>query len=232
MTDMSNALTTLVPTLDGTNYHEWSKAMQAFLMTMDLWEYTNGTEAEPTLSTPPTKAECTARKAWKSANQKALANIILRVTATIRVDLNPLTTADAVWNRLKSYFDVVQPTTIFKDFKEAVSIRIDTSQHPLPQINRLQVSVHRLTTNGVAIPEIIQAMLLLLALPPKWEMLVSILCTNHQISSLQLKHVHEAVMAQWEAEKNKQGKLTFHKQPQNAHKLSVIKCKHGKPSFK
>ena len=229
---MSNALTTLVPTLDGTNYHEWSKAMQAFLMTMDLWEYANGTEAEPTLSTPPTEAERTARKAWKSANQKALANIILRVTATIRVDLDPLTTADAVWNRLKSYFDVVQPTTIFKDFKEAVSIRIDTSQHPLPQINRLQASVHRLTTNGVAIPEIIQAMLLLSALPPKWEMLVSILCTNHQISSLQLKHVRQAVMAQWEAEKNKQGKLTFHKQPQNAHKLSAIKRKRGEPSFK
>ena len=231
-TEMSNALTTLVPTLDGTNYHKWLKAMQAYLMSMDLWEYANGDETQPTLSATPSEAERTAFKAWKSANQKALANIILRVNSTIRVDLGTLTIANTVWNRLKTYFDVIQPTTVFKDFKEAISIRIDVNQHPLPQINKLQASVHRLTTNGVAIPEIIQAMLLLSALPPKWEMLISILCTNHQISSLQIKHVCEAVMAQWEAENNKHAKHAPFKQPQNAQKLSAIKRKHGDPNFK
>ena len=97
-TEMSNALTTLVPTLDGTNYHEWLKAMQAYLMSMDLWEYANGNETQPTLSATPSEAECTAFKAWKSANQKALANIILRVNSTIRVDLGTLTIANTVWN--------------------------------------------------------------------------------------------------------------------------------------
>ena len=94
---MSKALTTLVPTLDGANYHEWLKAMQAYLMSMDLWEYANGSEAELSLSATPTDTEHTALKAWKSANQKALTNIILRVTATIKVDLDPLMTADTVW---------------------------------------------------------------------------------------------------------------------------------------
>ena len=68
---MSNALTTLVPILDGTNYREWSKAMQAYLMSMDLWEFANGDESEPTISATSTDAERAAHKAWKSANQKA-----------------------------------------------------------------------------------------------------------------------------------------------------------------
>ena len=228
---MSNALTTLVPILDGTNYREWSKAMQAYLMSMDLWEFANGDESEPTISATSTDAERAAHKAWKSANQKALANLVLRVNPTIRVDLDALNTADTVWNRLKLYFDVVQPTTVFKDFKEAISIRIDATKHPLPQINRLQASVHRLSINGVAIPENIQAMILLSALPPKWEMLVSILCTNYEITNLELKHVREAVMAQWEAEKSK-GKHVPQPSQQNAHKLSAVKRKRGDPSYK
>ena len=230
LSDMSNALTTLVPLLDGTNYREWSKAMQAYLMSMDLWEYANGDESEPTLPANPSAEQRAAHKAWKSSNQKALANLVLRVAPIIRVDLDALNTADTVWNRLKLYFDVVQPTTVFKDFKDAISIRIDATKHPLPQINCLQASVHRLTTNGVAIPEIIQVMILLSALPPKWEMLVSILCTNYEITNLQLKHVREAVMAQWEAKKSK-GKHTPHP-PQNAHKLSAVKRKRGEPNYK
>lgn len=230
---MSNALTTLVPVLDGTNYREWSKAMQAYLMSMDLWEYANGDESELIISATSTDDQCLAHKAWKSSNQKALANLVLRVNPTIRVDLDSLGTADTVWNRLKLYFDVVQPTMVFKDFKEAISIRIDASKHPLPQINRLQASVHCLTTNGVAMPEIIQAMILLSALPPQWEMLVSILCTNYEITNLELKHVREAVMAQWEAEKNKGKHPSQHtQQQQNAQKLSAVKRKRGDPNYK
>ena len=55
---MSNALTTLVPILDGTNYCEWSKAMHAYLMSMDLWEFANGDESELTISATSTNAEC------------------------------------------------------------------------------------------------------------------------------------------------------------------------------
>ena len=227
---MSNTLTTLVLLLDGTNYHKWSKAMQAYLMSMDLWEYANGDESELTLPANPSTEQCATHKAWKSSNQKALANLVLRVAPIIWVDLDALNTVDTVWNHLKLYFDVVQPTTVFKDFKDAISIRIDATKHPLPQINCLQASVHRLTTNGVAIAEIIQAMILLSALPPKWEMLVSILCTNYKITNLQLKHVCEAVMVQWEAKKSK-GKHTPHP-PQNAHKLSAVKHKHGEPNYK
>ena len=223
---MSNALTSLVPVLDGTNYQEWAQAMEAYLMSMDLWEYANGDETEPGLSTTPTDAERAVHKTWKSGNQKALSNLILRINPTIREEVASLNKADTIWNRLKTHFDVVQPTTLFKDFKEAISIRIDANKHPLPQINRLQAAVHRLSTNGVTIPEIIQAMILLSALPPKWEMLVSVLCTSYDLANLNLKHVREAVMGQWETERNKG------KPQQSAQKLSAVKRKRGDPNFR
>ena len=67
---MSNALTTLVPVLDGTNYREWFKAMQVYLMSMDLWEYANGDESEPIISATSTNDQRLAHKAWKSSNQR------------------------------------------------------------------------------------------------------------------------------------------------------------------
>jgi len=93
---MSNALTSLVLVLDGTNYQEWAKVMEAYLMSMDLWEYANGDEKEPTQSSPPTQDEKIAFKAWKSTNQKALANIILQVKPFIREDIVTLNNAETI----------------------------------------------------------------------------------------------------------------------------------------
>ncbi len=223
---MSNALTSLVPVLNGTNYQEWTKVMKAYLMSMDLWEYTNGDEKQPTQSSPPTQDEKITFKAWKSANQKALANIILWVKPSIREDIVMLNNVETIWNCLKSHFNVVQPTTLFKDFKATISIWIDATKHPLPQVNRLQAVVQCLSNNGVSIPKIIQVMILLSALPPKWEMLISILCTNYDLAHLQLKHVCEVIMAQWEAERTKG------KPQQSVQKLSAVKHKHGDPNYR
>ena len=62
-------------------------------------------------------------------------------------------------------------------------------------------------------------------------MLVSILCTDCKIINLKLKHVHEAVMAQQEAKKNK-GKHTPQALQQDTHKLSAVKCKCGDLNYK
>jgi len=193
----------LVLVLDGTNYQEWAKAMEAYLMSMDLWEYANRDEQQPTQSSPPTQDEKITFKAWKSANQKALANVILWVKPSIREDIAMLNNAETIWNHLKTHFNMVQPTTLSKDFKAAISIQIDATKHPLPQVNRLQAAVQHLSNNGVSMPKIIQAMILLSTLPPKWEMLISILCTNYDLAHLQLKHMHKVIMAQWKAKRTK-----------------------------
>ncbi|KAF8268216.1 hypothetical protein EI94DRAFT_1800724 [Lactarius quietus] len=119
----------------------------------------------------------------------------IKVNPTIRVNLDALNTADV-------------------DFKEAISIRIDATKHPLLQINCLQASVHRLSINGVAIPEIIQVMILLSTLPHKWEMLISIF--GHGTVGKQ-EEQRETPTAAAAAE---------------CSKLSTVKHKRGDPNYK
>ena len=45
--NMSTALTTFVPLLDGPNYQSWSAKMQAYLASVDLWLITTGTVTCP-----------------------------------------------------------------------------------------------------------------------------------------------------------------------------------------
>jgi Domain of unknown function (DUF4219) len=46
-TTMSNTLISLVPVLDGTNYHPWKRSMEAYLKSQDLWNITTGIETSP-----------------------------------------------------------------------------------------------------------------------------------------------------------------------------------------
>ena len=46
--NMSTALTTFVPMLDGPNWQAWSVKMQAYLASVDLWLITAGSIPRPT----------------------------------------------------------------------------------------------------------------------------------------------------------------------------------------
>ena len=82
---MSKALTELVPILDGTNYIQWEKQMNAFLKSLDLWEHVNGGEPYPVAAAAqPTAAELAAQKAWMVISNRAMGNIMLRVVPTIQ----------------------------------------------------------------------------------------------------------------------------------------------------
>ena len=52
---MSSQLTSLTTVFDGSNYTQWAKQMQAFLMSQGLWGYAEGTIDEPLYPTPVDK---------------------------------------------------------------------------------------------------------------------------------------------------------------------------------
>ena len=54
---MSSQLTNLVPVLDGTNYQQWSTAMQSFLMSQGQWKCTKEGADAPIISTTTTEVE-------------------------------------------------------------------------------------------------------------------------------------------------------------------------------
>ncbi|KAF8464533.1 hypothetical protein DFH94DRAFT_699158 [Russula ochroleuca] len=88
----------------------------------------------------------------------------------------------------------------------------------------------RCAASSIPVPEQLQAMILLAAMPPKWEMLVAIIMQNYDLADIELKHVHETILAQYELEVTRHGKPKGNK-PHDANKLSTIKQKHGNPNF-
>ena len=52
---MSSQLNSFTTIFDGTNYMQWAKQMQAFLMSQGLWGYAEGSIDEPLYLTPVDK---------------------------------------------------------------------------------------------------------------------------------------------------------------------------------
>jgi gag-polypeptide of LTR copia-type len=219
---MSSNVASLVPILDGANYGIWSKAMKAYLMSLGLWGYADGTLEEPA-------ADAATHPEWVQKNSMTMGNIVLRVNASIQQEVAELAAADTIWNRLLTLYGTSSPQGVYKDFKEALNIRLNGNQHPGPQIDKMAACFQRMTTASVPIPPQLQGMILLAAMPAKWEMLISICLTSlADVTDLDFKDARDTIVAQFETEQTRGSKG---RQQQHANKLSAVKRKRGNQNF-
>jgi hypothetical protein len=125
---------------------------------------------------------------------------------------------------------------IYKDFKEAISIRFNTNQHPAPQFEKMAAAFARLGAITVgtganaptlAIRPQLQALIAMSTLPQKWEHLIPVMCNNMPVADLKLSTVSACVESQYETEANR----GQHKAAHNAQKLSAVKRKRNDPRF-
>ena len=213
---MSDHTAKLVPVLDGSNYNAWYKAMKAYLMAHSLWGYANGDITRP----------ATDDEDWVKQNSVAIGNMVLRVKESIQQDVIDLDTAEEVWIRLKDSYGTPTSTSIYKDFKEALSLRINPNSHPGPQIDKMSAAFQHLSAAKMIIPNQVQAMILLAALPPKWDLIVSIVTTANDLDDLEFSNARDAILSQYDADSTRgKGK------PHHANKLSTVKRKRGDPNF-
>jgi hypothetical protein len=120
------------------------------------------------------------------------------------------------------------PSSVYKDFKETLNIHLNPGQHPTQQIDHMVTAFHHLIATFIIIPPQIQVMILLSALPQKWKMLVSIVTQQHALTTIQLSHVCDTILAQYELENMHSGGKG---KQQHVNKLSAIKWKHGNQNF-
>jgi len=213
---MSDHTAKLVPVLDGSNYNAWYKAMKPYLMAHSLWGYANGDITRPD----------TDDEDWVKQNSVAIGNMVLCVKESIQQDVIDLDTAEEVWIRLKDSYGTPTSTSIYKDFKEALSLRINPNSHPGPQIDKMSAVFQHLSTAKMIIPNQVQAMILLAALPPKWDLIVSIVTTANDLDDLEFSNARDAILSQYDADSTRgKGK------PHHANKLSAVKRKRGDPNF-
>ena len=107
----------------------------------------------------------------------------------------------------------------------ALHMKILGSQNPQVEMQRLLTLFERLCANGMAISDPIQGMMMLCALPGKWDNIAMVyLQAQNVLANMTFASVRDAIMAEYER--------TAHPSTLAAQKISAVKRKGKSPQFK
>ncbi|KAF5383099.1 hypothetical protein D9615_004970 [Tricholomella constricta] len=159
---MSANFATLVPVFNGTNWAEWSSAMQDYLRSQALWQLVKGGNPRPEVqvgsdgeSLPETKEH----REWDNRDDQALGIIRLRVSPEIKNQISG-NSSEEFWQALENAYSKPGASLLFGDFQKAISFRLSGSSNPEPEIGKLNLLLERLRANEVDLPEFVKAMIL------------------------------------------------------------------------
>lgn len=221
---MSNALTTLVPVLDGSNWTAFSEAIQAYLMSQGQW-YAVAEEAPTAPGDISSDQERAEFRAWKEDNGRAMGNISLRCSPSIRQYLKNASTARAMWQTLTAEFGKPGMAAIFAEFKAAMDLTIPAGQNPQPAVQRLNEHFERLAAYEVKIPSFVHGMLLASKAPAYADFVVQILSQTEGVDKIDPKAFGQAIVNAWEQRQGRRRDVA------NAARVTAVKRKKGDPSF-
>ena len=160
----TTSVSTYIPLLDGMNYREWSAQMQAYLRSVGYWLIVNGTTMAPT---DPVELQ-----KWTLSDLMANGAIELRCSLNIRDLIG--NTSNATWTALSNAFGATGVSRLFGDFKQVTQFHFSGTQPPAAEISRFNTHNTHLTANGVTLSDYVLGMLLLGALPSKWDHVAAI----------------------------------------------------------
>ena len=163
--------------------------MQAFLQANGLWKIVNGT------ATHPMNAADGAE--WDVYDDMAHGNIILRLSHNVRNEVG--VTSAKTWTNLATAFGSVGFSHIYGDFRTLLKFKISGGQHPAAEITRFFTLLECLKANGVALPDNVQGMMLLNALPARWDHVSAIyLQGKSKVDEIKFMEVQQAIIAEFD----------------------------------
>ena len=240
---MSSQLTNLVPIFNGTNYQQWSLAMQSFLMSQGQWKCTKEGADSPNVGTitkieeDGTTTTVTTGEAkvtsWKEDAEKALGNIRLRLHHTIGYQFNEVSDPADLWEILKKKYGAPGMTKAFVEFKAIMDTMIPNGVDPSPALDKIMSHYAHLTNMDWDIPKKILAMILLSKAPSSMETIVQMYsqlladATSEKIKAdLIPEKVITMMRTSWETHGHA-GTSQFNQQ--QANKLSAVKPAGNQP---
>ena len=204
----TNSISTYVPILDGMNYREWSAQMRAYLWLVGYWLIVNGTTTAP--------MDLVELQKWTLSDLMANGAIELRCSLNIRDLIG--TTSNATWTALSTAFSVTGVSCLFGDFKAVTQFCFSGTQHPAAEISCFNTHNQHLVASGVTLSGYILGMLLLGALPSKWDHVVAIYLqgkTAHTV--IDYTEVRNAIIVEYDRTGTVGGSQ------QHAHNSSTVK---------
>ena len=186
---MCSQLTNLVPVLDGTNYQQWSAAMQSFLMSQGQWKCTKPGAVAPGVTTaeveaegePSTSVTTTVGEedlaSWNKDAEKALGNICLCLHHTIGYQFNEVTTPALLWESLKNRYGGQGLSQAFVEFKGMMDTVIPSVVDPSPALDKIMPHFTHLNKMDWEIPKKIVVMMIIAKAPSSMESIVQLYST-------------------------------------------------------
>ena len=161
---------------------------------------------------------------WTLSDSMANNAIELRCSLNIR-DLIAATST-ATWTALSDSFGPTGVSRLFGDFKAVTQFCFSGMQHPAAEISHFNTHNQRLVASGVTLSGYILGMLLLGALPSKWDHFATIHLQGKTVhTAIDYTEVQNAIIAEYERTGTVIG------QQQHVHKISAVKRKGEHPSF-
>jgi hypothetical protein len=225
-----SSLDKLIPVLDGTNWCEWEVCMTAYLQMQELWEVVSE-NTKPIEPEQPEDEESTehamalavynaAYTIWKKENSKASGIITLHMAAHLRHNISD--SAHATWTMLKATFSAPTVSALYADFKQILATKL-SGNRIIPKIEHLATLFERLNATSLRLSENLQAMILLAALPPKWDSVTQMFFQHANLAAvLMFPNVRKAIVFEYK----RHGRPT----DQSANKLSAVKRKGPDPA--
>ena len=233
---MSSQLTTLTLILDGTNYQQWSAAMQFFLMSQGQWKCVKGGATPPETITIEA-ADGTSRTEgekeqsdWLEDAEKALGNIRLRLHHTIAYQYNDEESPSKLWGTLKEKYGTPGISHAYVEFKGMMDTVIPNNADPSPALDKIMAHNTRLKGMSFDIPDQVLAMIIVSKIPPSMEMIAQMtMIASKDATSANAgdpKKISELIRSSWDT--TSRGK---NNNQQRANKLSAVKPANQPPVF-
>ena len=212
--EMSSSIDCLVFLLNGLNYLIWKTQISSFLKINNLWGIVGGTQFRPrplavqtaiaaTMSTSGCSAITEADvivcqvliDAWDDKDMQAAGCIQLHLAHSLHIHVKA--SASGTWVELEDVSGKLGALLIFADFKSAVNFQL-TGGNLVPEISKFFMLLECLKTNKVKLPAQVQAMLLLGALPNKWDNVAAMVLKRTQFNDFAFEPVCLAIVSEYE----------------------------------
>jgi len=205
-------------------------------MAQKLWAYVSGLITKPALessapatatSRPATAESIKAYNDWVTENSVVIGYIKMKCTESVVVGIPAThTTLKEVWDGLKEHFDKASAATMLQEICKAFSFRLSGGD-PIDEISKLTAMFAHLEQHGFMVPDFVQASILIIAIPQKWDTISTWLLSYYSLDKLEYSIVANAITGEFQC-------LAGVSRPsQSVNKISTVKHKSNHlPSWK
>jgi gag-polypeptide of LTR copia-type len=186
-----------IPVFSGANFRTWQQQMGDYLKFQELWRHVLGASTRPAVAVLPNQANLDALAEWDVKDEKTQGILGLRLSPNLRTHLGA--TAAISWAALDAAFRQPGMSSIYADLQAALHVKISGSQNLQVEMQRMLTLFERLNANGMAIAPPMQGMMLLNALPVKWDSVGMVYLQGQNVlANVTFAAVRDAIMAEFE----------------------------------